>query len=227
MKKLISIFVLSLLLLSACVTTNVYPGEKDGRTYQSQNTRVCETLKFECDEYEIPFSDYTGCGCELIEALIDEEPPLSGEDLVEDEDEGTEEEAVEPPLSGTPSEDLVDEPIEDENLPECGIYEEGQIDCDEGMMCGILEDETEPKCLSENICDDLCEEGVDCVIMESYPVRVRCVNPEEPTGDELVEEPVDDEEEAMDQGETTAPSEESVEDGVEESSDDGSEEEDE
>ncbi|MBU0727210.1 hypothetical protein KKA95_00845, partial [Patescibacteria group bacterium] len=67
MKRLLLLFIPALLLLSACVSTNVYPGEKEGREYQSQNTRVCETIKFECDEGEVPFNDYTGCGCDLME----------------------------------------------------------------------------------------------------------------------------------------------------------------
>lgn len=152
MKKLISLFIFALLMLSACITTNVYPGEKEGRTYESQNTRVCETLKFECEDYEIPFNDYTGCGCELVE---DYEPTI-------------EEPVVEEPSE--PVEELVEDPVLE---IECGIIDDEQISCDEGM-CAFVEGKEKAECIPDDFCDDYCEEGLECIILESYPVQIRC-----------------------------------------------------
>ncbi|MFH1547332.1 MAG: hypothetical protein ABIC57_02495, partial [bacterium] len=186
--RLLLLFIPALLLLSACVSTNVYPGEKEGREYQSQNTRVCETIKFECDEGQVPFNDYTGCGCDLIDGY---------------EPEPVDEPSEEP----EPVDELVDEPSEEPIVDiECGIVGDEQISCDEGM-CAVVEGEDEARCVTDNFCDDYCEEGFDCVIMESYPVQIRC-------NEVIEEEEVVEEEEAVEEETVENINEESDEEEV-------------
>ena len=63
MKKLFLVL-LAVLILSACQSTKVYKGEKEGREYVNQSARACETLRYFCDEGMTAFSDKSGCGCE-------------------------------------------------------------------------------------------------------------------------------------------------------------------
>ena len=226
MKKLIITFLASVFILSACVTTNVYPGEKEGRTYESQNTRVCETLKFECGDAEIPFNDYTGCGCESAGAEIsnDQFPISDEEESIEDSTDDQVDEPAEEPAEDV-DETSDETPEEPTTTVECGIVNDEQIDCEEEKICGILEDETEPKCLSENVCDDLCEEGSECVIMESYPVQVRCNPIEDQMGEQIDEASLEDSESDEEEGDSTEEDEGDAEgDETKESFDDGGEE---
>ena len=167
MKNLLTIILLlSLVVLTGCVTTNVYPGQKEGRVYESQNTRVCESIEIVCDENQTPFNDYTGCGCELAE-----------EPAEEPSEEPVEEPAVEP------FDEPVTEPVNENG--ECIITlenpEEGTLqydNCPDGTMCGMVEwISSEPflRCIPNNICESsMCGEGSECVILESYPVQIKC-----------------------------------------------------
>ena len=70
MKKLI-ILTVSMVILSACTTTRVYPGQQQDRSYINQSSRACKTLEFTCPEGKQVFSDDSGCGCELIPGTVD------------------------------------------------------------------------------------------------------------------------------------------------------------
>ncbi|MBN2086715.1 hypothetical protein JW758_00030 [Candidatus Peregrinibacteria bacterium] len=111
MNKLLSVFAISMLLLSACVTTSVNLG--DDREYFSQDKEVCERIDFVCDEGTEMFSDTTGCGCEKIEGEDVEE--VAEEEVVEESDveEGVEDEVVED-VEDVEDEEAVEEVAEEE-----------------------------------------------------------------------------------------------------------------
>lgn len=148
MKKLLSLFAISALFLSACVTTSVNLG--DDREYFSENEEACEKIEFTCAEGTEVFSDLTGCGCEDIdeeesnimlygdeaeepadevdEELIDE---LSDEEVGEEVEEGAEEEVVEEEIEEeveVVEEELVEVGEEEELVNEEEIVEEEVIE---------------------------------------------------------------------------------------------------
>ena len=161
MNKLLLISVISLpLFLSACATTNVYPGEKEGRVYESQNTRVCESLIFECSDNEAYFNDYTGCGCEAIKKAPE---VLSEEEIIDD----------------------IDIIIENPELDE-GIEEDSEVsveDVDDNQTEELVEDINEDY-VSEPIDDPVVDKVVDLEITEENAEE----SPED--SEEAVENPV-------------------------------------
>ncbi|GIU69668.1 MAG: hypothetical protein KatS3mg002_0904 [Candidatus Woesearchaeota archaeon] len=79
-KYLSLIFVLAVVILSACTTQDVLNNEElidkgttveknnndlNEKTYISKNPQECMVIKFVCEENKKPFFDKTGCGCEL------------------------------------------------------------------------------------------------------------------------------------------------------------------
>jgi len=126
MKKII-LAVASLLLLSACTTTNVYPGQKQGRSYINQSTRACKGLEFSCPEGKQVFSDDSGCGCEVKPAEETspgppaEEPAVNGPETTPPVEEPAappaEEPAANPPEVTPPAEEPATPPAEEPAPP--------------------------------------------------------------------------------------------------------------
>ncbi len=114
MKKLLPIFAISILFLSACATTSVNLG--DDREYFSESEEACEKIEFECAEGTKVFSDATGCGCEDIDE--EESNIILNEELAEEpaEEEPAEEEPAEEEEDDGDLDDFVIIDLEDVDL---------------------------------------------------------------------------------------------------------------
>lgn len=79
MKGSLIVTLLALITLSACSQGPVTPHTADTNTgekrlYTSKDPEECSRIRFACIPGRAPFSDETGCGCELTEENIPEAP---------------------------------------------------------------------------------------------------------------------------------------------------------
>ena len=145
MKKLLPIFAISILFLSACATTSVNLG--DDREYYSESKEACVTIEFTCAEGTEFFSDTTGCGCEDVNEedsniiiVVDEEPV---EEEPADEESAEEEPADEEPDEEEPAEEepADEEEDEEEVVEEDVVEEEEEIVEEEVAEEDVVEEE--------------------------------------------------------------------------------------
>jgi hypothetical protein len=175
MKQLIPFSIFTLFLLAGCTTTDVYPGEVEGRTYINQNVKACEVLEYECKEGFEPFSDETGCGCVPAADMEPEDSDSkddSGSADVNDADadfaeEDVSEEGDGDEESATPEAESEDEAVDDEENEETVTEEsEDEAGSEEGS------EETAESEEGETPIDPVLDLEIETVPIEPLPPAI-------------------------------------------------------
>ncbi len=92
------------------------------RRYIETHVEMCDDVKFTCEDFEVKFSDETGCGCELTKEYIEEQARL-------EEERNNQPEPELPPEEEMPEEIGEDNPDEEmtvctmEYAPVCGLVD--------------------------------------------------------------------------------------------------------